>query len=294
MEQPNTVALTLTISFTMKNLYFFCLTVFIIGSAQAQERAKSLIGKYFWHDEAFIITCDIDGANDGEKIRVPIGQRFSVIEEIPDTEFVIIRIYDYSEEHNGQNFYKYNYTGTKSDYDTEKIKNAQNAQKYFKVSKETLSASATPYSNISGALTGGVISFPFKLRLQKNANDFSSAFNLGAAVGYKIPHKSYRKFTYSLLAAGSLTTINLDASSVQQNSDKLKETNNFSALSFALGALVEYERFQAGMFLGLDRLGKINNDTFLWRYHNKPWLSFGFGYSIFSVDKENSTAGGSN
>jgi hypothetical protein len=220
-------------------------------------------------------------------------QLFAVVDvkTINNDEYAIVRILDYNAETELKKFYDYNFIGTAINYQ-EYIKTYPNTsnygiyQRYFRVKVADLAQIATPYTYIGGALAGGVINFPFKLRLQREANDFSSAFNLGAAFGYTLPHYSFRNFTYSVLFAAAIASINLDASSVNQNADKLNTTNDFSALTFAIGGLVQYDRFQAGIFLGFDRLGKLNNDTFNWRYQNKPWFSIGFGYSIFSVEKE--------
>jgi hypothetical protein len=66
----------------------------------------------------------------------------------------------------------------------------------------------------------------------------------------------------------------------------LASTNNFTAFSFSLGILAEYQRVQAGIFLGWDRIGKLNQREFDWQYQGKPWISVGFGFAIFSGQKE--------
>jgi len=271
-------------------LLLLCLC-FVTLSTNAQTLLEASKGQYYWKNEVFIISCDQNGKIDTteteskRKILSEVGQKFNVVDFVNNTvdskpqRFAIIKVINYDDK-DKSNYYKYNYKKPVAP-DTVDI------QRYFKVLESELLTSATKFNRVGAALSGGIISFPYKFRIQKKGNDFSGAFNLGAAMGVKLPHWDYSSFTYSLLFAATYTTINLDASSVSRNSQKLLETNDFSALSFAIGGLVEYERFQAGLFIGLDKLSTLNNETFGWKYQNKPWVSVGFGYTIFSVDKEN-------
>lgn len=275
-------------------------TIFILCFAQilsAQTTDRSIIGKYYWIKNLTITACNFDGSTtkiDSNRLTVLTtgNQLFYVIDikKINNQDYAIVRILNYDQKTQLQKFYDYNFIGTASDYESY-VKAYPNTssygvyQRYFRVNAEQLQVNAIPYTYIGGALAGGIINFPFKLRLQQDANDFSSAFNLGGAFGYTFPHYSFRNFTYSILFAAALSNVNLDASNVTQNADMLATTNDFSALTFAIGGLVTYDRFQAGIFLGIDRIGNLNNSTFNWRYQNKPWVSIGFGYAIFSVEK---------
>lgn len=278
-----------------------CLLLLILCLSQmvtAQTADRSLIGRYYWKRNVYMTACNLDGSitNMGTARPAMIttgNQLFSVIDvkTIDNTDYAIVQILNYDQARQVKDFYDYNFTGSEADYDAyiktyPHTNNYGIYQRYFRVREAELAQVAVPYTYIGGALAGGVINFPFKLRLQKEANDFSSAFNLGAAFGYTFPHYSFRNFTYSFLFAAAIANVNLDASSVSKNAEMLTSANDFSALTFAIGGLVQYDRFQAGIFLGIDRLGKLNNDTFGWRYQNKPWISIGFGYSIFSVEKE--------
>ena len=264
------------------------------GYAQQLNTNTGYIGKYYWTEVTTVTACHIDGTDlpgtitDNTETTI-IDQYFNVIKVVNagNEEYAIIRILNYNAATQKDKFLKYNFLGNETDYkqfvETHNELNAQ--ERYSKIRIKDLHEAAAKYAYIGGALSGGVINFPFKLRLQ-NGSDFSTAFNLGAAMGYTFPHYDYRAFTYTALLAASINNVNLDASAVTQNADKLDATNGFSALSFSLGAMVQYDKFQAGIFLGIDKLGKLNNDTFGWKYQGKPWISFGFGYSIFSVQKE--------
>jgi hypothetical protein len=290
--------LFINIGSVVRKLTCMTLLLFVSVMSVAQNSSQAAPGSYYWKSNITLSACNLNGSAkniDSGKLKATMTakQLFTVIDKkiVDDQEYAIIRILNYNFKEQPGNFYEYNFSGSAAEYD-EYIKTYPGSthygqyQRYFMIREADLSQNAVPYTYIGGALAGGVINFPFKLRLQKEANDFSSAFNLGAAFGYTLPHYSFRNFTYSLLFAAAIGNVNLDASSVTQNADKLTTTNDFSALTFALGALVQYDRFQTGVFLGFDRLGKLNNDTFNWRYQNKPWFSIGFGYAIFSVEKE--------
>lgn len=285
----------------MRKLLFTAILFFAFYATKAQQLnvGTNYIGKYYWTEVTTITACSITGENlpgtviDNTETTI-VDQLFNVIKVIVDSnkdEYAIIRILNYDPVKQKEKFLNYNFEG-----DTQAYKNsigktliANDQQRYFKIDVKDLQLAALKYSYLGGALSGGVINFPFKFRLQ-DGTDFSTAFNLGAALGYTFPHYDYRDFTYTLLVASAINNVNLDASSVSQNADKLNTTNDFSALSFAIGGMVQYDKFQAGIFIGLDKLGKLNNDTFQWKYQNKPWISFGFGYSIFSVQKEKSNS----
>lgn len=281
----------------MKKLICTLLILCLAQILSGQTADRSIIGKYYWIKNVPITACNFDGSItkiDSNKLTIFTtgNQLFSVIDlkRINNQDFAIVRILNYDQQTQLQKFYDYNFIGTAADYQNY-IKTYPNTdsygiyQRYFRVNVEELQVNATPYTYIGGALAGGIINFPFKLRLQQDANDFSSAFNLGGAFGYTLPHYSFRNFTYSILFAAALSNVNLDASTVSQNADLLTTTNDFSALTFAIGGLVTYDRFQAGLFLGIDRIGNLNNTTYNWRYQNRPWISIGFGYAIFSVEK---------
>jgi len=271
--------------------YLLCMLCALVVSGQSK---KDVIGKYYWKNDFVIHPCKLDGTDDNPNtpIQSRSNQVFTVIDVVEDTQktsWAIFTIGKYNVGKYPSEFFDYNFKGDKTQYQSfvQANPNTQSNgdnQRYFKIKVDDLNTVASKYTRIGGGLSGGIINFPFKLRLQGGGNDFSS-FNLGAAAGYTFGHYDYRSFTYSALFAASGSNINLDAASVAKNADKLSTTNNFTALTFAFGGLVTYDKFQAGIFLGFDRLGTINNDTFNWKYQNKPWISLGFGYSIFSVQK---------
>ncbi|MEQ9306796.1 MAG: hypothetical protein RJQ14_22970, partial [Marinoscillum sp.] len=230
---------------------------------------------------------DFSGNSASQKVNSLVGQKFSLIANVNpgNDEFAVLQVLMYSSRNpilfwrqDSSLIKKYNYPTSKSDL------------LVFRVSEELVQDHATKYERYGTSLAFGVINFPFKYRPQKGVNDFEGGFNLGAAIGIKLPHYSYKKFSWSLLSAYSISNVALDSTSVKRNGNDLLLTNNYSAFTFSLGGMAEYEKVQAGVFIGWDILGRINQDHYGWDYSGKTWLSVGFGYSIFSSDKANPTA----
>ncbi|MCA6484241.1 MAG: hypothetical protein IM547_02425 [Chitinophagaceae bacterium] len=294
-----------------KSLHFFVL-VFLTTSTFSQSTDISKIGLYRWTEVVFIKPCDIEGKDltNEPSITSMVGQKFRVLKMIDGTN-ALIQILDYIEPQQESKkqlkenaikdqsikpkmeFFKYNYRGTESDFaslGSEKVKarNYGTKQAYFKVSITLIERFSTKesYNYIAGSLAAGVINFPFKFRPQKGVGDFSGAFNFGAGIGYTFRHKSSRLFSHSVISGYSISNIILDSSSTNKNQGKLSSTNNFSAFSFSLGYLIQYQTVQAGIFIGWDRISRVNQNTFDWNFQGKPWLSVGFGLTIFSGQKE--------
>lgn len=243
-----------------------------------------------------ITPCAIDGSDESLPLDVSLpGQKFRVINVV--SGFAVLQVLDYTTENKSTNtiteqpnFYRYNFDGDNADYSALSApeRNARfygDVQRYFKVSTDVLDANASRLDRVNFALAVGVINYPFKYRPQKGHPDFSGAFNFGVAVGVKLPHKESLKFTHSIITGYSISQVSLDTSTVTKNKAEVIGNNNFAAFSFSVGYMVEYDRVQAGVFLGFDQMGKLNNDHFGWIYQGKPWLSVGIGYSIFSTSK---------
>ena len=292
----------------MKKVLLAVMT-FIVINSYAQNSSNSRIGLYIWKQAVMIQPADVNGTalNNGatppvndQPIASKSGQKFRVLQLVSNNTLAVIQVLDYTEKNTKtrkykatSDFYKYNFKGTAGLYTglTDEAVNSRSYgtnQAYFTVpigiiTDETL---AIKEDKIGGALAAGVINFPFKYRPQKGMADFSGAFNFGAGIGYKFPHKSWRQFSYSIMSGYSISNVVLDSSNSNKNQGKLASTNNFTAFSFSIGFLAEYQRVQAGIFLGWDRISKINQREFEWQYQGKSWISVGFGFAIFSAQKE--------
>lgn len=306
--------------FTKSNLTPMKSLLFVMLMMTCTSFGQSLNGSYFWNAPVFIQQCEVDGtikkggnpAKDVSPIDAPKGQQFNVLGLYKDTsrssvEYVIIRILDYTVSTNktdkknprltGDNikptpfFYKYNFEGDTSLQQTLSSEEV-NAhyykanQKYFRVERKVLEEYATKDTKLIGSMAFGIVTLPFKYRIQKGKQDFSGSFNVSAAVGFTFARKEYRKSQYTILVGAGISNVTLDSASVSRNANNLSSSNNFSALTMMTGVVLTYEKVQVGVFMGVDRLGIQNNLTYGWRYQGDPWLSIGLGFSIFSVKQD--------
>jgi len=279
-------------------------------SAEAQAPSSSLLGLYKWNSVVLMQPADQNGSpnktnNENDpKIPSEVGQQFRVVDVNKGTALIIILNYTKTKTDNSNgiaittvtlrdNFYKYNFFGDANNYaglsnEQKRNQNYGKYQAYFTIDATVLSDIHLVIKDdkIGGALSLGVLNFPFKYRPQTGHGDFSGAFNFGAAIGYKFPHQSWRPFTYSVVSGYSISNTVLDSSNTVRNQGSLASSNNYSSFSFSLGFLIEYQKVQAGFFLGWDRLSNLNQREFGWTYQGRPWLSVGFGVAVFSTQSE--------
>jgi hypothetical protein len=50
--------------------------------------------------------------------------------------------------------------------------------------------------------------------------------------------------------------------------------------------MIEFSNAQVGIFTGIDMLSSNNSNFDSYIYKNKPWISIGLGYSIFSASSK--------
>lgn len=131
-----------------------------------------------------------------------------------------------------------------------------------------------------------------KYRLQ-NGGDFGGSFNVGAAIAYTFRHDSLSPWSVSAVGGFGLSSITLDKTAVNTDTAGVSSVNGISALTFSFGGMLQYNKIQFGVFLGWDKISKLNNTTYGWKYQGNTWLSIGLGYSIFSpTSSSSSTSGG--
>ncbi len=288
-----------------------------------QSNQISKIGLYKWTQVVFLQPCDINGNNlpvttatggaattaaattsttTNEITSKYVGQQFRVLKLTPDGASAIIQILGYTQSkattatdrkalEPAPGFYDFNFKGTPTEYDALIAEDVNSRsygshQAYFKVGVNVIDECALKQAKTKWSLAAGVITFPFKFRPQKGMQDFSGAFNFGAGLGVTIPRMVWREATFSIITGYSISSVMLDSSNTQKHQDKLTSTNNFSAFSFSVGPLVQYQRVQAGVFIGWDRINNINQREYAWQYQGKPWISVCFGIAIFSGAKE--------
>jgi hypothetical protein len=129
-------------------------------------------------------------------------------------------------------------------------------------------------------LAAGVLLLPIKMRLGGEGRpfDFSRDVTLGTVVGPRWRLSPTRSAFLSVLGGAGITAVTLNASStggvVTENTDR-------AAVTLTAGSMLEVNRFQVGILLGVDRISNPNQTD--WLYQGKPWLSIGLGYSLLSA-----------
>jgi hypothetical protein len=170
-------------------------------------------------------------------------------------------------------------------------------QLYFRIKHSDLDSNCVKVfvkGRKSAAFTLGLVTMPLKLRLGSNF-DFQGSFSLGTTAGAKFRLSNYSPNYINLLLGASISTVSLDSFNTGGRIPG-QPLNNIAAFSPTLGIVFEFGRAQAGVFYGWDLLSKSTQAKYGWIYNKKPWISFGFGFSIFNIDsksqseKENETA----
>ena len=129
------------------------------------------------------------------------------------------------------------------------------------------------------SFTWGFLSLPIKARFGNKSAPFTfeEKINFGISLGYKWQHVGTTYKASNLLGGVSIANVKVDT-------DK-----SAAALSFSLGYMFQYDKFQAGLFSGfdfIDQQPKVN-----WGYQGKPWIGFAIGVSLFGENKTSISTG---
>jgi hypothetical protein len=161
--------------------------------------------------------------------------------------------------------------------------------KYFLVTRTDLDSNCIKvYSRgiKNSVFTLGLVTMPMKLRLGKNF-DFQGNLSLGTTAGAKFRVSKYNPNFMNLLLGLSISTNTLDSFSTGGRVNG-QPINNMAVFSPSLGVVFEFGKAQAGIFYGWDFLNKSNQLQYQWIHNKRPWVSIGFGFSIFSVNSNSS------
>jgi hypothetical protein len=114
-------------------------------------------------------------------------------------------------------------------------------------------------------------------------SEFGNDFNIGISAGYKF--KPYRRLqvAHSLVGGLSFSSIKVTPYTTK---NFISSESTQACVTFSLGYVFEYNKFQVSVFSGLDVMsGEIGRN---WIYKNRPWMGLGFGYQIFRGEGETS------
>ena len=156
------------------------------------------------------------------------------------------------------------------------IKNGLDRREYyndkvFTISKSQFISKLKPFDNAIGKLTIGVLTLPFRIRLQDEWS-FETTFNLGVTAGIHIKRNIF-------LQLGT----QIGSSEISSSNADIEDGKSITAstLSLVSGIMYEYKKAQIGIYLGADLIN--NQSEYDWIHHGKPWISLGIGYDIYKI-----------
>lgn len=287
----------------MKKILTFVLAFFAI-SAFAQQNSS-----YIMTGPINLQECDVDGAKGSLPLRyVPSGAKFTIVKTTDDN--YIIRFWQWVPDDSSLKKYKEVVDPYRDEIATrdEAIANGDTVEKItvpaFKIPKD-LSKEATYYIELNVDITGpsklvryfiidkgdlepnasplvstwspiyGAVVMPFKARPQ-NGFDFTKDLSISGMGGLRYSDPLGKKSISFLLGVG-IASVTLDASNTKNT---ITTAEDRAAITVPIGVVLQLKKLQLGVFTGFDFLSQNSKSN--WAYQNKPWLSLGIGFTIFS------------
>ncbi|SDG04415.1 hypothetical protein SAMN05421827_10324 [Pedobacter terrae] len=289
----------------MKNLIFALLFVLSFTKAYSQTNVQgtNLIGQSYVTKVSVLVKVYDPVKKEVKDLAFMLNDDIKFyIYEVADSGY-IISVWDFKPDTAKTNFYK--------SLDGEKGGNNLNASsnEYYKMSKAQLGIENTGNTDILNkfknlayvdlwanntqffislkdfnnkcepiyphkrGFTWGFLTLPIKARFgnKKAPFTFEEKINFGISAGVKWQHVNTVYSASNLLGGISVGGVKLD------------KDNSAAAISLSAGYMYQYDKFQIGIFTGLDFIDKSRGID--WGYQGKPWLGFAIGFSLFGESK---------
>jgi hypothetical protein len=125
-------------------------------------------------------------------------------------------------------------------------------------------------------LSIGILSLPFKARPQ-NDFSFSTEFNLNSTLNYSFAYSNNVSINWQIGAGIGTIGLNTSNSSGLAND----EAQDVSTITFLNGIMLQYNKVQAGLYIGVDHIN--NQRNYKWDSNGNLWFGFGIGYDLFNL-----------
>jgi hypothetical protein len=279
----------------MKSLFLSIAISIIVINTYAQEMDNTRI--YETRSNIPVFACDLLGQKfyDNNSFSVPpFRSKFALVKYIGN-DSVLVRFLSWSKQ--SPLYIKFNKAEKYDAISSAQVRSVKRdatdteVEKYFLMTRSDLDSNCIKVFNDgykSLVFTFGLVTMPMKIRLGKNF-DFQGNLSLGTTAGAKMRLSKYNPNYINFLFGASISAISLDSFSTKGKVSGQPITN-MAVFSPSLGLVFEFGKAQAGIFYGWDILNKSNQSMYGWIHNKKPWLSVGFGVSIFNVNsKSNNT-----
>lgn len=248
--------------------------------SQSQEDMR--YGRHIFEYDVVLTKCNLDGnpVNGSDPQVIEDGTIFYITRIVGNDDY-IIRIAKYTK-------------GTKKDAkNLAFVENSKGKPFYYKITSSQYNSDASRLEK-KGTFTVGAATTLIKVRPgKKEAKDgyniyseFGNDFNIGVSAGWKFQPYRLMDLSHSIVVGLSFSSIKVTPYTTRGYIDS---ESTQACLTFSLGYVFEYNKFQFTPFLGLDVMsGEVGRN---WIYKNRPWIGLGFGYQIFRSQGENKIGG---
>lgn len=243
-------------------LYFLMLTIF--SKAQSYSDPTKTNRFYEFVIECPMYKCNINGqVLDSSILVAPPHSKFTLIDMKQDICVIRFTLFQNTKNNKSSNF------------DSEDFTNYT----YFLITKAQLDFKANAITKSNVDLVVGNVLTPLKLRFKPF--DFTKDISIGTTFGVKYAIGEKKNTAVDALIGIGISTLTIDSVS-----SRGKTLSNVDLLAFtpSIGLVIEFGNAQIGFFAGFDFISNANQTKYEWIYKNKPWVSFGLGYSIFSFN----------
>lgn len=254
----------------MKRIIFILLAGITGLTASAQRDMRD--GRHVFNYDVTLTSCKIDGGSITGAVTERIeANTIFVIRTITANHYVI----------HVSKFTSNNATSTA--LNQKLVSSAAGADIYFKLSKEEYQLNAERFEN-RGTFTVGAATTLIKVRPGRKEpkdgyaiySEFGNDFNIGVSAGWKFQPYRRLQLAHSIVGGLSFSSIKVTPYTTK---DYVTSESTQGCLTFSLGYVFEYNKFQVSVFSGIDVMsGEIGRK---WIYRDRPWLGLGFGFQIF-------------